>query len=499
MTPQDQEARDRLDELAAAADEAALDRDRHRREAAVLATLARAGPGTPFAAAFSDAWTQEAFAFTRAELRACATALYRQICLDGVVADPVLLRDKLLEDPVAVSDATLNGILDGSQAVDPVVATQYMRALAGMDKQRRALDFAQAFKTKVENLQPGGDPDAAFAELCRDFFELAHGRGLAGARQNENVATPPFLDELKKRRDDGRPWTGLDSGFHHLNEVLNGLDAGVFVLAGAPSTGKTTLAVQIAAHVAEKEAVPVRFWSFEQSAEELRVKSLARIASLDSRVIRKGRAGEPETWNKIEEAAATYRRHTGHHLTIIEGGAQHTVDTIRADALLALHAARAQGQDRICVAIDYLQIVPAGAEAETVRERVDFVLSELRRLARDLRSPILVISSENRAAYGGNPKPSLTALKESGGIEYSADAVICLWRDKEETAKLVKDRAKQRAQGQDAPQAIRVAAFVLKNRNGELAKIKLDFTPAWARFDEGDREDLSWDVALSEK
>jgi replicative DNA helicase len=99
----------------------------------------------------------------------------------------------------------------------------------------------------------------------------------------------------------------------------------------------------------------------------------------------------------------------------------------------------------------------------------------------------LVISSQNRAAYAGNEKPTLAALKESGGIEYTADAVICLWRDIAESERLTKDFGRL---------TVRVEGHVLKNRNGELAKVKLNFTPAWSMFDEVGRDSLGYDAAL---
>jgi len=83
--------------------------------------------------------------------------------------------------------------------------------------------------------------------------------------------------------------------------------------------------------------------------------------------------------------------------------------------------------------------------------------------------------------------PTLAALKESGGIEYSADAVLILRRDKKETDCLAKDRDRL---------TIRVKAFVLKNRNGELGTINLDFTPGWALFDEQGKEGLDYDAAV---
>jgi len=265
---------------------------------------------------------------------------------------------------------------------------------------------------------------------------------------------------------------------------LNGLPDGVIILAGAPSCGKTTLAKQIADHVAEVEKVPVLFYSFEQSAEELRIKSLSRLSSVDSRVIMKGRTNDT-IWGRVEKADQEYRHGPGPYLTIIEAGRTDTVDSIRAAALMAKHKA---GDKPILLVLDYLQIIPAGKGApDALRERIDVNLTELRRLSRDLKSPVLIVSSQNREGYKKNEKPSLAALKESGGIEYTADAVICLWRDKQESESLTRqfDRTTDR-----------INAFVLKNRNGELAQVKMDFTKPWALFTDAGKEALDYDAAL---
>jgi replicative DNA helicase len=295
-----------------------------------------------------------------------------------------------------------------------------------------------------------------------------------------------FLDALNARRGDGRDYLGLDSGFEHLNEILNGLTEGLFILIGMPSCGKTTLAKQIADHVAEKEKIPVLFYSFEQSTEELQIKSLARLSQVDSRVIRKGRTAGDIAWAKVEAAQRDYLSGPGPYLAVIEAGLTDTVEAIRAGALMAKRKA---GTERVFLVLDYLQVIPAGKDAPDHRsERIDWNLSELRRLSRDLKSPVLVLSTLNRAAYGDPTRPpTLIAMKESGGIEYSADVVICLWRDSTEAENLT---------GKCGRSTARVEAHVLKNRNGESAKIKLNFTPSWALFAEGDKEDLGYDAVV---
>jgi replicative DNA helicase len=474
----------KLDALAEVAVEGEIEEGRHEREAAVLATVARHGLNN------ADLWHGfAALTWSRADHKAIAGALWENI-VEGTKPDKLLIRTKLKDAGARVEDAVLSGILEDDKLVrDVSVAVAYIRSMDREDLFVRADDMVRDLKVAVEKAKAeGGDVDAAVAGLLKDAFALAHGKKLVREYPVEADGIADFLSDLDARRTDGL--LGLDCGIRHLNEVLNGLTEGVFILAGMPSCGKTTLAKQIADHVAAVGKVPVLFWSFEQSKEELRIKSLARLTAADgsgvnSRDIWKGRASDADTWAKVEKAAEAYRRGPGRWLTIIEAGREDTLDRIRSVAVMAKHKAGkdADGKDKkVLLVLDYLQIIPAGKDApEDTRARIDWNLSELRRLSRDLKSPVLVISSLSRAGYGEPSKPpTITALKESGGIEYTADAVICLWRNDEESGRLEQDRLTRRP---DDPKTVRVEAHVLKNRNGEVgSKVKLDFTPAWADF-----------------
>jgi len=466
---------DRMKDKMDNAQEAEADPDRHRMEEAILATLATA------------AWDQDAVAqaarsvaWSRSDFGAIAAALI-EVVTEGKVPDKVVIADKLRSAHARIQDAVLADIMEGKEAKDLSVILDYIKIIHAQDKRRAAEAFGLDYLKAVKE----GDMDAAFADLAGKVFDLATERKLIRAYPVERDAAADALDILNARRTDGRDYLGLDCGFRHLNETLNGLPDGVIILAGAPSCGKTTLAKQIADHVAEVVKVPVLFYSFEQSAEELRIKSLARLSFVNSRHIWKGRS-VPTEWVEVEKAAEDYRQGPGPYLTIIEAGRKDTVEAIRATALMAQRKA---GGKKVLLILDYLQIIPAGKDApDALRERIDWNLSELRRLSRDMKSPVLVVSSMNREAYKENKPPTMAALKESGGIEYSADVVIALWRDKEESERLT-----TRFEGRKTD---RIEAHVLKNRNGELAKVKLNFTKAWALFTDEGKADLDYDAAL---
>ena len=461
-----------LDALADTAPEEDPDSDRHKIEAAVLATVYREGMTAP------GLWEAfQAAEFSTAEHRALADALKHKTT--DREPDPFIILEEMKAGGVSFTEERLKDILGRTATVEG--------ALSRLEKMNRADNKNHLIRTLKEAARnadkDNADPDAIRGEILKSLLDPP--RNMGRTYPTEAEAVPDLVKKLEERRASEREFMGLDSGFKHLNEVLNGLPEGLYILAGAPSTGKTTLAKQIADQVAGKEQTPVLFWSFEQSREELEIKSLARLASVDSRPIWKGRTDRHE-WEKVREAANSYAEGPGKNLKIIEAGRHDTVDRIRAVAQAAKYKKADSGP--ILLVIDYLQIIPAAAEGpDNKREQVDAILSDLRRLARDLKSPVLVLSSLNRQAYKADKKPSLGGLKESGGIEYSADGVIILHRDDDESEKLTKDYGRP---------TVKVEARILKNRNGELATVHFTFTPAWALFDETATEALEWSEAL---
>ena len=237
---------DRLKDKMDNAQEAEADPDRHHMEEAVLATLTKAGPADPFADAFSVAYTSGTLTFSRGDLVAIGKAIHEAVCLQGGKADLILIRDKL----GGKYDAVLTVILDGSKAVDAAVALLYIEKLNRLDKYRALDESVREYAKAVESIKKKGlEPEEAVPQVLNFLSNHAETTKIIRSYRNEAEASEGFLDELNARRSDRRDFLGLDSGFRHLNEILNGLKTGVIVLAAMPSLGKTTLAKQIADHV----------------------------------------------------------------------------------------------------------------------------------------------------------------------------------------------------------------------------------------------------------
>lgn len=317
-------------------------------------------------------------------------------------------------------------------------------------------------------------PQATAGDILKILADLEATQRLAGVAKTEGEELEAFFAALEARQKAGNDFQGLDTGFSHLNRVINGLTAGLFILGAMPSVGKTTLAKQIADVVVERHAdAACLFVSLEQSKEELRIKTLSRLSGIENRDMQRGRLDTTaEGWSKVVEAKEAFAGFAG-RLQILEGDRTTTPDRIR---LAALQLRQKTQAGRLLIVVDYLQIMPTDKEFNDPRQKVDFVVSELRRIARDLECPVLAIASINRASYG-KEGGTLNSYKESGAVEYSADVAFVMVEDKD------KGTGTENYLGVIRPWK-KVLLDVVKNRNGEKARVELAFFPSVSRFRE---------------
>lgn len=277
------------------------------------------------------------------------------------------------------------------------------------------------------------------------------------------------IEARQARYDKGEKITGLRTGFGHLDNLLNGLQTGLYVLGGAPSVGKTSFCKQLADQVAGENQVPVVLITYEQSKFELILKSLSRLSRIDNFSLQKGNI---ENTEDLLDAESKYYENCAPYIVTIEGDATTYLDKIRTYAMRAM---RDKEAEKCLIIIDYLQVIPSKDEFKDKRTRIDLVLSELRRLARDLNCPIWLVSSFSRKGYEPGAKGiSLDILKESGNIEYTADVVIIMGVEGADDQKLSRS----------------VRLRIIKNRNGTQGKVAFDFEPQFSRFSEMGKEEL---------
>ncbi len=292
------------------------------------------------------------------------------------------------------------------------------------------------------------------------------GRVLPATEVLVNVMAAAEGREIERKRT-GKPVMGLLTEIRRLDDLLGGLNEGLYILGGPPAMGKTTFALQVSNVVAKD--TPVIYVTFENSAENLTLKAVCGRAGINTQEVRRGLADMPH----LEAVATEWIQDVATRLAFIEGTLGLSVSDVRARALEAMNRYKV---GRCLIVVDYLQLWGKGAIAyrglETARSRVETLGAELRELAMSLKSPVLVLSSQNRQMgnYGdGTGRTSLDSLKESGDLEYMCDAALFLVGSKERTT---------------THPARALELDVRKNRDGDTGQVHLIFRPDISHFRE---------------
>jgi replicative DNA helicase len=331
-------------------------------------------------------------------------------------------------------------------------------APAGVPGRPRAVD--EAVELAWEAYRQGRLDAESFARQLQHAY-LDHHAGVAPTWPQSEAAEWEAIQALARPSAGRRALRGFDSGFAHLNKLCDGLPIGLFLLTGAPGAGKTTFVKQIADEVARLNRVPVLFIALEQTKEELRLKTLARLARIDVREL--DMYGLPDH-PRAAAALETYRSFAD-FMYLIEGGRTTTVEHIRTLAqwvMAQTHTARC------LIVVDYLQKLPGGPQT-TPAQRLELLALELGWLARDLLSPVLVVSAQGRAHYG---EQGLDVFGEAAQLEYSADVAAVMVNTKR--LGLLRSDPRDRS----------VDLYIVKNRKGERGIIRFHFQPYYCLFTE---------------
>jgi len=285
------------------------------------------------------------------------------------------------------------------------------------------------------------------------------------------------LEELH-RDPERHTITGLSTGFPKFDEMTSGLQpSDLIVLAGRPGTGKTSLALALARHVAIREEKAVGIFSLEMTKEQVLERLLCGEAQVSLHRLRGGYVPVAK-WRDIANAASKFQKST----IIVDDTPGISILEIRAKAR---RMAAQHGLDMLIV--DYLQLIEGAIRSDVREQEIAHISRSLKKLARELNIPVIAVSQLNRAVERRESKrPQLADLRESGAIEQDADLVIFIYRkdyyDEPEEATV------RNARGAGSEAEIIIA----KQRNGPLGKFTVAFHKAYASF-----YPLAWDEGPS--
>jgi replicative DNA helicase len=305
-------------------------------------------------------------------------------------------------------------------------------------------------------------------ETVRDAAEKALFQALArGEKGTVRTMTDILHDtfqQIQDIHDRKSRLIGMPTGFYELDDLLSGLQDGqLYIIAGRPSMGKTSLAMSVIENVALKEQKPVLFFSLEMAAQQIAQQMLCSHARVESHLLRTGHVTE-EDFQKLVLAAGAF-----HEAKIfIDDSADLSALEVRT------RARRFKAKEEIkLVVVDYLQKMHArqGNRAPESRQlEISMISSNLKALAKELNVPVIALAQLNRAPEGREDrKPLLSDLRESGAIEQDADAVMLLYREEYYNHETEKKG---------------VAEVILaKNRTGPTDTVELAFLKQFTRFE----------------
>ena len=270
------------------------------------------------------------------------------------------------------------------------------------------------------------------------------------------------VDRIDTLYQSDEPITGISTGFDDFDDMTSGMQpADLVIVAGRPSMGKTTFAMNMAENVAIKSGQPVAVFSMEMPGESLTMRMLSSLGRIDGHRVRTGKL-EDDEWPRLTSAVNILSQAK----LFIDDSAALTPTDLRARARRLM---REQGKLGMIV-IDYLQLMQAPGSAENRATEISAISRGLKALAKELDVPVIALSQLNRnLEQRPNKRPVMSDLRESGSIEQDADLVVFIYRDE--------------VYNQDSTDKGLAEIIIGKQRNGPIGTVRMTFLGKYTKFE----------------
>ena len=358
--------------------------------------------------------------------------------------------------------AYLSSLIDG--VPDRPSIEHYVRIVRNKALLRGLINLAQ--NAIAEAIEHSDEAEEVLGRAEQAIFQLSENRIGQGFMNIPSIIKGSF-GSLEELLDRGQEITGLETHYTLLDKLTSGLQpSDLIIIAARPSMGKTALAMNIAENAAVLDGKVVGVFSLEMSREALLMRMLASHAQVDSKDLRQGFLTKDDM-RKLTRAT----EQLSHSKLFIDDSPGISVSEMRAKAR---RLRQTEGLDLLIV--DYLQLMSAvpigGKRFENRTQEVSAISRGLKALAKELNVPVVALSQLSRApeSRGGDHRPQLSDLRESGSIEQDADVVAFIFR--EEVYK------------KDDPDLEGMAELIVaKQRNGPTDMIKMAFVKRYTRFE----------------
>ena len=292
-----------------------------------------------------------------------------------------------------------------------------------------------------------------------DINEKGHRRG---EFQPLNTLLSKAVDRIDQLFRSQSSITGVATGFNDLDDMTSGLQpSDLVIIAGRPSMGKTSLAMNIAENAAVGHKIPVAVFSMEMPGTQLALRMMASLGRINAHRVRTGKLDDDD-WPRLTSAVSLLNEAP----IFIDDTPGLTPMELRARAR---RLKREHGLGLILV--DYLQLMQSSDRNEENRAtEISNITRALKGLAKELDVPVIALSQLNRSVESRtDKKPVMSDLRESGAIEQDADVILFIYRDE--------------VYNKESPVKGTADIIIAKQRNGPIGEVRLTFLGEYTRFE----------------
>ncbi len=312
--------------------------------------------------------------------------------------------------------------------------------------------------------QPNGRKVHELLDYAENLvFQIAErqARGGGGFRPISRLLTET-INRIEELYGSDNALTGVSSGFSDFDDKTCGLQkADLIIVAGRPSMGKTTFAMNLAENVAITAGMPVAIFSMEMPGESLTMRMISSLGRVNQQAVRSGRL-EDDDWPRITSAVNLLNNTK----LFIDDTPALSPTELRARCRRLTKEHGTLG----LVVIDYLQLMQAPDTGENRATEISAISRSLKALAKELNVPVVALSQLNRSLeQRPNKRPVMSDLRESGAIEQDADLIVFIYRDE--------------VYNEDSPDKGKAEIIIGKQRNGPIGTVMLTFQGKFTRFD----------------
>ena len=283
--------------------------------------------------------------------------------------------------------------------------------------------------------------------------------------QKLDTLVPAALDRMYELSNKSGGLLGTSTGFKDLDKKLQGLQKGdLIVVAGRPSMGKTSFAMNIAENILldDQNEGAVLIFSLEMPAESLTTRLLSSVSKMNQQNVRSGMLKDDELQNLFRES-----KRIQDLPMFIEDSSILSPMELRAKAR---RLARQLKNGLSLIVVDYLQLMQLPLSTENRVNQISEISRSLKSLAKELGVPVIALSQLNRAVeQRPNKRPMMADLRDSGAIEQDADVILFIYRDE--------------VYNEDSVEGNKAEIIIGKQRNGPTGVVNLTFLKEYTRFE----------------